>query len=106
GVQLVDEGDDVLVAADLVDDLLHPFLEVTAITSAGDETGEVDLDHTAIAQDVRNVAVGDALGDAFDDGRLAHSGFTDEHGVVLRAAGQDFDGLVDLGVPADHRVDL
>ena len=41
GVDLVDEQDDVAAGADLLEDLLQPLLEVTAVTAAGDERAEV-----------------------------------------------------------------
>ena len=41
-VQLVDEQDDVAAGADLLEDLLQPLLEVTAVAAAGDERAEVE----------------------------------------------------------------
>jgi hypothetical protein len=57
-------------------------------------------------QGLRHLAVDDALGQALDDGGLAHAGFADEHRVVLGAPLQYLDGAADLVVPADHRVQL
>ena len=48
----------------------------------------------------------DALGQALDDGRLAHAGLADEDRVVLRPTGQHLDDPADLLVPADDRVHL
>ena len=107
GVQLVDEDDQlVTVLADLVDDPLHPLLEVAAVAGAGHHAGQFELDHPLAGQCLRHVVVHDALRDALDDGGLAHPGLTDQHRVVLAPAGQHLDGLLDLAVPADHRVDL
>jgi hypothetical protein len=50
--------------------------------------------------------VDDALGQAFDDGGLAHARLADQHRVVLGAALQDLDRPADLVVAADHRVEL
>ena len=55
---------------------------------------------------VRHVVVDDLLGEALDDGRLAHAGLADQDRVVLRAAGEDLDDPLDLGLAADHRVEL
>jgi hypothetical protein len=49
--------------------------------------------------------VNDPLGQALHDGRLADARVTDEHRVVLATPGQHLDGLLDLLVPSDHRVD-
>ena len=42
----------------------------------------------------------------FGDRRLADAGFADERGIVLRAAREDLDDALDLGVAADDRVEL
>ncbi|MCO5578383.1 hypothetical protein L7F22_032224 [Adiantum nelumboides] len=104
-VQLVDEHDQrVAVRPDLLDQRAHAFLEVAAVLGAGDHPGQVQLHDPASAQGVGHLAVGDALGDALDDGGLADTGLTDQHRVVLGAAGEDLDGLLDLVVAPDHRV--
>ncbi len=41
-----------------------------------------------------------------DDGRLAHAGLPDQHGIVLGAPGQHLDGAPDLLVAADHGIEL
>ena len=62
GVQLVEEDDElVAVLADLVDDLLQPLLEVAAVAGAGDQAGQVELDHPLAAQGLRHVALDDPL---------------------------------------------
>ena len=53
-----------------------------------------------------HVAVGDPLGQAFGDGRLAHAGLADEDRVVLGPPGQDLDDPADLLLAADDRVQL
>src|SRR3712207_1769650 len=107
GVQLVDEDDDlVAVLADLVHDLLEPLLEVTAVAGAGHQAGEVELDQPPSAQRLRDVALDDLGRDALDDRGLADAGLADEHRVVLAPPGEHLDGLLDLDLPADHRVDL
>ena len=45
-------------------------------------------------------------GEALDDGGLADAGLADQHGVVLRAAREDLHHALDLGLAADHRVEL
>ena len=77
GVQLVDEQDDVLGPADFVHDRLDALLELAAVFGAGDHQGEVERDDALVAQEFRDVAGGDFLGEAFDDGGLADAGFAD-----------------------------
>ena len=107
GVDLVDEHDEFTgLCGDLVEHVRQPFLEVAAVACPGDHRGEVELDDALVAQGVRHIPVDDALGEALDDRGLADTGLTDEHRVVLGAAGQDLDGLLDLVGPADDRVDV
>ena len=94
----------VAVLADLVDDPAQALFEVAAIAGAGDHAGELELDDALAGQRLRDLLVDDALGDALHDGCLADSGLADQHRVVLAAAGQHLDGLLDLAVPADNGV--
>ncbi len=48
----------------------------------------------------------DPLGEALDDGGLADAGLADHHGVVLGPAAQHLDDAADLGIAANHRVQL
>ena len=53
-----------------------------------------------------HITVGDALGQAFDDGGLADARFTDEGGVVLGAASQNLDHTLNFLFAANDRVEL
>ena len=106
GVQLVDEQDRVLRPADFVHHRLDPLLELAAVLRAGDHHRQVEHDDPAIGQQFGHVAVDDALGKAFDDGRLADAGLAQQHGVVLRAAAEDLHRPLDFLLAADHRVEL
>jgi len=55
-------------------------------------------------EDVGDLVVDDLLGKAFDHRRLTHARLTDEHGVVLGAAGEDLHDPLDLLVPPDDGV--
>jgi hypothetical protein len=46
------------------------------------------------------------MGESLDHGGFADTGLADEHGVVLRAAGEHLTDATDLVVAADHRVEL
>ena len=106
GVQLVDEQDDVLGAADFVHHRLDALLELAAVLRAGDHQREVERDDFLVAEQLRHVAGGDFLGEAFDDRGLADAGFADEHRIVLRAAAEHLNDALDFALAADHRIDL
>ena len=53
GVDLVDEQDDVAAGADLLEDLLQPLLEVTAVAAAGHQRAEVERVELLVLQRLR-----------------------------------------------------
>ena len=106
GVQLVDEEDRVVRAAQLLDDLLEPLLELAAVLGAGDERTDVEGQHALVEQRLRDVAGDDALGQALGDGGLADARLADERRVVLGAPRQDLDDPLDLLLASDDRVEL
>ncbi len=84
-VQLVDEHDDLAVGlGDLLQEGLHPLLELAAELGARDHPGQVERDHALVLQRFGNVAGRDALREALDDRGLAGARLPDEDGVVLR----------------------
>ena len=87
-------------------DLLEPFLEVTAIARAGQEAAHVErIDHR-LGQHFGHFAFDDLARQAFGDGRLAHARIAHVERVVLGTAAQDLDRAVNLGTTADQRIDL
>src|SRR6478736_5400330 len=105
-VDLVDEDDDVAAGADLLEDLLQPLLEVTAVAAAGHERAEVEGIELLVLERLGHLALDDVLGEALDDGGLADAGLADEDGVVLGAAGQHLHDPLDLFLTSDDRVEL
>ena len=106
GVQLVDEQDDVAPGADLLQHLLQALFEVAPVAGPGHQGAEVQGVQLLAPQGLGHVAGDDALGQALDDGRLAHARLADEHRVVLGAPGQHLHDPLDLALAADHRVEL
>ena len=86
-MDLVDEQDDVASLADLLHDLLEALLELTAVLGAGDQRAQVERVDLLVFEEAGHVVLGDALGQALDDGGLADAGLAHEHRVVLGAAG-------------------
>ena len=106
GVDLIDEQDDVAAGADLLQDLLQAFLEVTAVAAAGHQRAEVEGVELLVLEGLGNIAAHDVLGQALDDGRLADAGLTDKHGVVLGAPREHLHDPLDLLFAPDDRVEL
>ena len=106
-VQLVDERDDLPGGVgDLLEDGLEPLLELAAVLRAGHHRAEVERDDALAAQRLGHVAGHDPLGEALDDRGLADARLADQHRVVLGAPREHLHHAADLGVAADHRVQL
>ena len=105
-VELVDEEDDVAALGDLLHHLLEALLELAAVLRAGDEGGEVERVDLLVLEELRHLAGVDARGEPLDDGGLADAGLAEQNGVVLLAAREDLHDPLDLGLAADHGVEL
>ncbi len=107
GVELVDEHDDLALGfGHLLEHRLEAVFELAPELGAGDEGAHIQGHQSLVFQALGHVAVDDALGQALDDGGLAHPGLADEHRVVLGAPGEHLDDAPDFIVPADDRVQL
>jgi hypothetical protein len=93
-------------ALDLVEDRLEPLLELAPVLGPGHHRRQVEGHDPLGLEALGHVAVGDAPGQALDDGGLADAGLADQHRVVLGPAGEHLDHPPDLVVPSDHRVEL
>src|SRR5690606_22760805 len=67
---------------------------------------EVERVDVAVLQRLRDLALDDGLGQAFDDSGLTHAGLADQDRVVLGAARQHLHDPLDLVLAADDRVEL
>lgn len=106
GVQLVDEQDHrLLPRLHLVDDLLEPLLEIAPVLRAGDEPRQIQAHHPDVPEGAGHVPRDDALGDALDDGGLAHPRLTDQHRAVPGPPGEDLQRLLGLVGPAHDDVE-
>ena len=106
-VQLVDEEDDLsLRVGDLLQHGFQPLLELAAVLGSGNQRPHVERDDAFVLEAFGNIAAFDAARETLDDRGLADAGFSDEHGIVLRAAGENLDDAANLLVTADDRVEL
>ena len=106
GVELVDEQYDLaLGVCDLLEHRLQAFLELAAILRARYQRSHVERHDPFVLEPLGHVAADDAAGQALDDRGLPDTGFADQHGIVLRAAGEDLNDTPDFFVPADDRIE-
>ncbi len=105
-VHLVHKQDDIATLGDLFHNLLQPILELTTILRSGNECGKVEGVELLVLDRLRDLISHDRLSETFGDSRLADSGLTNQHRVVLGAAGKDLHHPLDLARPPDDRVEL
>jgi hypothetical protein len=55
-----------------------------------------------VREERRNIAIGDALREAFDDSGLAHAGLADQYRIVLGAAAQNLNDALDFVFAPDE----
>jgi hypothetical protein len=105
-VQLVHEQDHAAVRGlHFAQQGLEALFEGTAELSPGDHAGEVERHHANAVKRLRDIALRDPQRQSLRDRRLAHAGFADQGGVVLAPAAEGLHHLLDLRLPADHRID-
>ena len=106
-VGLVDEENDRRWRLlDLVNHALEPVLEFTFHARARLQQAQVERAERNVLQRLRHVAIGDPLGESFDDRRLSDARLAGEDRVVLPSPREDVDDLPHLGLAAPHRIDL
>ena len=66
----------------------------------------IEREDRGVLQHFGHFALDDAARQPFGNRRLADAGIADIERIVLRAAAQDLNGAVDLGLAADQRIDL
>jgi hypothetical protein len=105
-VELVDEDDGVLILHQLFHDGLKALFKLAAVFGAGHDEREVESEDALVGEETGNVAVGDALCEAFDDGGFADAGLADEDGIVLGAAAEDLNDALQFLIAADEGIEL
>ena len=105
-VHLVDDQDDVPGAGDLLDEALHPALELAAELGACHQGGQVQQVDLLVLELVGHLPLDDALSQGFGDGGLAHARLADEAGVVLLSPVQNLNHTSQLFLSADDLIQL
>ena len=106
GVHLIDKHDDVGTLLQFLDEGLDALLELTSVFGSCHYRGEVEAHQALVEEYRRGVVLHDELGKPFHDGTLAHTGLSDEDGVVLLAAAENFHHTLHLVLTAHNGVEL
>ena len=105
-MHLVDHKNDIAAGLDLLDQVFHPALKLSAKLRAGNHCGHIKQEYFLIAKLERYVSGGDFLRKALGDCRLADAGLTDQAGIVFLAAVQNLNHPFRLHLPADNAIEL
>src|SRR5699024_5530554 len=106
-MELIDkEEDPALALLDFIENGLQPLLKLPPVFSPGDEGAHIQSENGLVLQALRHIAVKNPLGQSLHHGGFAHAGLTDEHRVILGLTAKDLDGMTDLRVTTNDRVQL
>src|SRR5579859_334209 len=104
-MQLIDEQNDLPFGlGDFLENGFQAVFKFAAEFCSSHERGKIQRHDAFCFEYVRNVTGNDALREAFDDGRLAHARFADQHRVVFGAPRQDLHHAANLFITANNRV--
>jgi hypothetical protein len=103
-VHLVNEEHTVSGRLDFFDDLFQAFFKFATIFGTGDKRSDIKGEEAFVLQTLRDIASDNPLGKALDYGGFAHAWLTDQHGIVLGAAGEDLNDPLDFGLPSHDGV--
>ena len=106
-MKLVYEEDDLAFALlYFLQNSLQTLLKFSTVLGTGYQCTHIQGEYDLVLQALRHITADDPLRQALHNSRLADTGFTDEHRVILSLSGQDPNHIPDLAVTADHRVKL
>src|SRR6478672_12272325 len=105
-MQLIDEENHIFGATNLIHHSLDSLFELSTIFCPGHHEREIERDDAFIAQQFWHVASRGFLSQAFDDGGLSNTCFTDQHRVVFGASAKDLNYAFDLVLATDDRIQL
>ena len=104
GMDLINDKNHIAGTSNFLHDLLKALFEFAPVFCASHQQTYVQGQDPLVLKDVRHFAHGDALGQAFGDGRLANSRFTDQDRVVLGATTENLDHPLNLVLTPHHRI--
>ena len=104
-MDLIDEEDDPSFGfRHLVDDAFQALLELTLIFRTCHEGTHIEGVELFVLQVLGHISPYNTTSQAFHDGGLTRTWFTDQNGVVLCTTAQDLQEPTDLIITTDHRV--
>ena len=100
------DRDGVWVGLELLEYGLEPLLKVSAVFGTRQERAHIERIDRSLFENLRHVAFGDAPGQPFSNGRLAHTGLSHQKRVVFSAAAEGLNDPLNLLLASDEGIDL
>ena len=105
GMDLVDEQHGVAIVLQCLEHHFQTLFEIAPVFGARKQRPHVQCIDLGFVQDFGHIALGDAPGQAFGNGGLADTGFTDQQRIVLAPTAQHLDDAFDFVFATDQRID-
>ena len=105
-MDLVDEDDRIGQGFELVNHPLEALFKISAKFRPSHQCPHLQRINSGIFEDFGDGTFGDPECQSLGDSGFAHTGFSDEEGVVLLAAHQRLHHPLDLFFPTNHRIDF
>ena len=103
-VQLINKENCVARGAQLFKHLLQSLFKLAAILCSSNERTHVQRDDALIEEWCRDIALDDALGEAFGDRGLPYARLADQCRIVLGSACKDLDDSLNLAFTTNDRI--
>ncbi len=107
GMQLIDkENDTAFLLAQLLENRLQALLKLAPVFGTRKQGPHIQAEYAFVLEAFGHLAIDNALGQALDNGGLAHARLPDQHRVVFRPARQDLHGAADFLIAANDGIEL
>ena len=103
-MQFINKKKNARMIHDLGNDLFDPFFKLSAVFASRYHTGQIQHQYPFARNRFRHCTLHDPLGQSLHNGCFAHTGFTDQAGIVFGPSAQDLNNTADLGLTTDHRI--
>ena len=103
-VQFVNEQYHITGFFDFLQSFFNAFLKFAAVFGTGNHAGQVKGQNAFVEKFLRHITHGNFSGESLCNGGFTHTGFSDQTGIVLCAAGENLNDALNFAVPADYGV--
>ena len=91
---------------DFFENRFQPIFEFAAILCPSQHRAKIERHHALVLQHFGHIARDNALRQALDNCRLAHTRLADQYGIVLGTPGKHLNHAPNLLIAADHRIEF